>query len=264
MDRTRIAIIGAAALGVAGIGALVGVSLDQDEAAPDKAAAGGEYEVCLKTAIGFFEEAGARCYDRAALGALRDRSVLDPGGRAIAVTMTPPADAARPPAQYSTCREYDVARSQDWYAMTTRDMRREAYFTRACGALDLLARAGPARTSHFAGGSPTSEEIAALGGDRLLRMGPAPASGTPQIEKAGAAEWRISYGDQRVILQEIANADFDGDGIEEILVFIAARPEGGTATISAVALLEKDSAGGPATLTPAPATRPREGPSGAP
>lgn len=258
------AIIGAGALGAAGVGSVVGVSvLNRNGTAPSEQASGDEFSICLKSGVGFFNDLGPRCYSRAELAQLRDQPVIDQTGRKIAVTMTHPSDSSMPPAQYSTCRQYDEARFEDWYAMTTRDMRREAYFTRACGSLDLLLDAGPAETSHFADGSPVAAEIASLGGDRLLRIGPDPAPGAPVIEKINAAEWRVSFDDQRVMLQEIANADFDGDRIEEILVFVVARPEGGTAIVSAVALLEKDRAGGPVVLTPTAKTS-RKDPSGAP
>lgn len=265
MDKKRrMAIAGGGALGAAGLAAVVGLAvLNRDGEAPDAAIDGADVQICLKSDMTFFEGADARCYARSELLELRDRPVIDQDGQKVVVAMSDSDDAAAAPAQYSTCRDYDAARRADRYARTTREMRREAYFIRACGALELLLRARPAETSHFADGSPSAAEMTALSEDGLLRLGPDPAPVPADIEKTGPAEWRIDYADQRVMLQEIANADFDGDGVEEILAFLLAAPQNGTASVSAVALIEKDSADGPATLT-RPVETPQERPSGAP
>lgn len=262
VGNIRMIAVGAGALSAVSVATFVGLSGRDREA--DKAAPGGApVSICLKSDVRFFVGAEARCYRRDELTELRDAPVIDQRAERVSVVMTDPSDRSAPPAQCSTCRQYDEARFEGRYAMTGRDMRRETYFTRACGVLDLLLKAEPAEISHFAGGSPTAADIAALDGSSLLRFGPDPAPGALEIEKLNATEWGFSFDDQRAVMQEIANADFDGDRIEEILVFLYARPENGTAFVSAVALLEKDSADGPVVLTPQPADTARFGPSDA-
>ena len=68
-------------------------------------------------------------------------------------------------------------------------------------------------------------------------------------EKLDEYRWGVSSRGQETVLQEIANADFDSDGIEEILVFLVSSPSGGTAVVSQIALLEKDDSAAPVSLT---------------
>ncbi len=266
IGNRRILAASAGALGVAGaatVAIVLGPGRWASEPAPRESAS---REICLKSDLPFFEGAAARCYQRAELTRLQSAQLVDQRGQALVLTMIHSSDPAAPPEDVFTCRQYDEALVEGRYAATTRDIRRAAYFVRACGALDLLLEARPVQTSYFVDGSPDATEIASLGGDSLLRLG-ADASlspGPPAVERQNATNWRISFDDQQVILQEIANADFDGDGIEEILAFLAASPEFGTAVVYTVALLEKDSASGPVRLTPPPAYEEPAGPSDAP
>lgn len=266
IGKMRIVAVSVGALGAAGavtIAIMLGPGRWASESAPPESAS---REICLKSDLPFFEGAAARCYQRAELTRLQSARLVDQRGQALFLTMTHPSDPAAPPEDVITCRQYDKALAEGRYAATTRDMRRAAYFVRACGALDLLLEARPAQTSYFVDGSPDATEIASLDGDSLLRLGAdaSSAPGPPEVERQNATDWRISFDDQQVILQEIANADFDGDGIEEILAFLAAGPEFGTAVVYTMALLEKDSASEPVRLTPPPAYEKPASPSDAP
>jgi hypothetical protein len=42
-------------------------------------------------------------------------------------------------------------------------------------------------------------------------------------------------------LQELAYADFDGDGFGEVLAYVEVSPEGGTAAADAIGIITKDS-----------------------
>jgi hypothetical protein len=128
-----------------------------------------------------------------------------------------------------------------WYAATSREMRREAYFVRACGALAALDKAQEAKQSYFTGGSPTTEEVAAMAS--AMRFGEASAAAEDiHVDQAAGHIWRISADAIAVQIHEIANADFDNDGVEEILAFSSGAPAGGTASFYDVGLIEKDSA----------------------
>lgn len=217
----------------------------EDSARADKA----RYEVCLKTEIPLFQNASAKCYDAQELLALLDQPVLDLQGKTVTLAMTHPSDATIPDRETRTCRDYREMAFDGWFAQTTRDMRREGYFVRACGALDALLNAQAPERSYFTGGSPEDEDMAALKG--VLRIGE--AGGDPErvaVAQPGQHQWRIAVDNQFVELQELANADFDNDGIEEILVFLAGGAEGGTVVFYDVGLIQKDMAGAAVTFTP--------------
>ena len=263
IGNIRMLAMGAGALGAAGAATFFGVTgPDRDRASIDGSP---DFTICLKTDIRYFEGVEARCYQRSDLVRLRDAPLVDQGADQIVVNMTHPSEATVPASSSATCREYEDALWEGRYALSTSDMRREAYFIRACRALDMLLDAVPAEISHFEGGSPSEVEVAAIAAEGLLRFDP---EGGPivaaEVAKTGAADWRITGGGETAILQEIANADFDGDRIEEILVFLSGGPEDGAARAAAVALLEKDAAGDPVLLTVPAEKRPRGGASGAP
>ncbi len=249
--------IAAAALGVVAAVAYIGVSFTNSE----KSAHGRSIEnddgfaLCLKNEVAFFEGLPAGCYSRAELAEFRDAPVIDRGEKAVAVAMTHPSNASIAPEQCTTCREFSELRWRGWFASSSYDMRREAYFVRACGVLDLLMKAEPASLNYFEESGLTADEIAAIGADAVLRVGGDPEidKGTLVVlvvEKAGDAVWRLTTGGQETRLEEIATADFDGDGIAEILAFLVAGPAHGTARVAEVALLEKDSSDSPLVLTP--------------
>ena len=240
--------VGAGALGLAGTAAFFGVS-GVEEKAPASVDADAGFEVCLKNDIPFFEGVGAGCYSRAELEALRTAPLVNGRDDAVSVAMTHPTDFSAAPQECAVCADFRQMQAKGWYALSSRDMRREAFFVRACGVLDMLLEARKAEKSYFTDGSPRAEDMAALPGDRLLRLaGDAAASTT--VEETSRYNWRFSVSDQTTLLQEIANADFDGDGVEEILVFLHAGPQTGTARVSSIALLEKDSADAPLSLAP--------------
>lgn len=209
----------------------------------------GAYEVCLKTDMPLFVNAPARCYDHEALLALLDERILDLQGNAVTVTMAHPSDATVAQASCRTCRDYREMSFDGWYAATTRAMRREGYFVRACGALSAMFDAQAADREFFNNGSPESEEVAALKG--VLRIGEtAPDADAVIVEQPGAFQWRIAADNQFVEIQELANADFDNDGVGEILVFLAGGTNGGSALFYDVGLIQKDAAGASLEFSP--------------
>lgn len=194
------------------------------------------YEVCLKTPLTLFDGAVAKCYSKAALADLNDAAVAASDGTPVTLTLTPPGDGEV--AAIATCRQWREKVFDGWFALSGAEMRREAYYIRACGLLDALAEAQASTESHFVDGAPAESEMAALG--KTMTFGDAPAQLSVTVARPGPAEWRITSGTIAIAMQELANADFDNDGIEEILAFASLSPVGGTATASDVGLLEKD------------------------
>ena len=244
-------VLAAGALGAATTATYFTVPFGPTERETADAEEGG-FELCLKNEIVLFEGAPAGCYSRADLAALRDAPVIDRASDTVRVSMSHPSDASVAPSECETCREFSELRWRGWFAKSSRDMRREAYFIRACGVLDLLLEASPAAENHFADGAPSAADMASIGAERVLRVGDDPETdeGALVAERDDPAAWRLATLGQETRIEEIAVADFDRDGVAEILVFLVAGPTDGTATVAEVALLEKDGADSPMILTP--------------
>jgi hypothetical protein len=247
MANIKMLIAGAGAAAVAGA-AIVTQTLRDDGVSEGARDAAG-YEVCLKSNLAFFEGVSAKCYAQADLYALRTKQVVDGQGAPASLTMTHPSDASVAPAEIRTCAEYNEMTSGGWYAATSLEIRREGFFIRACGALAALAEAQPADRSFFNEGSPDEKGVAAISAS--MRFGEsAIGAEAVRVEKSGSYEWRITAGAMTITLQEFANADFDNDGIEEILAFAAGAPSGGSAAYYETGLIEKDAGTAAVAFTP--------------
>ncbi len=261
----------AGAVGVAGIATYVGMTAPSSDVPVEVIAASDDgFEICLENKIAFFEGVETGCYSRTEVAAWRDLEVVDRSDEAVMVMMTHPSDYSVNVEQCTTCRSFVELRWQGWFAMSSRDIRREAYFVRACGVLDMLMKAQPASENYFEDGAVSPSDMAAIGAERILRVGDDPATkagdlvveeysgeagartDSQAVEQENAQElgWRLSTAGQETRLERIATADFDGDGIAEILTFLVAGPDDATASVSTVALLEKDGADVAAVLTP--------------
>ncbi len=153
------------------------------------------------------------------------------------VALTHPRDMNKH-RQATTCRQYDDATAQGWYALTTYDMSMESFFSKTCALIDALAKAAPARRSFIKeprvgigdldivgasvlkGFVPTGEADATIG--TLVR------AGSVVIEKREANVLQLSGNGFTAQLEEVARGDFNGDGTEDILVFSAVHAQGGT------------------------------------
>ncbi|WP_428408549.1 hypothetical protein [Hyphococcus sp.] len=245
MQMMKTLVMGAAAAGAAGVAVLTVPDRDKETAEGSRVAAS---EICLKDDLALVEGVSAKCFSTEELAELRDRQVVDSEGDPVTVSLTHPTDMSAAPKETRTCAEYSELSFDGWYALTSRDMRREAWFTRACGVLAALADAQPAKESFFTDGSPDPEEMKTLAAG--MQFGEVTlGDGGLGAEKDGA-QWRISSDAMRVQIHEIANADFDNDGVEEILAFTAAAPQGGTAAFYDTGLIEKDTAEAALSFTP--------------
>ncbi len=244
--------LGAAAAGVFGVSTLrdSDETADADTDALHQVSFGGE-EICLKADIDFIPGDQNRCFTSAEIAGWRIEPLIDPERGAMAVTMRHPTDGARSAAEPKTCRDYGELRYDGWYAPTSREMRREAFFVRACGVIEMLMRAQTATTNHFADDGLELGEVASISADRFLRLGAEDidAPGDPEIERISDTAWRVAAGGQTTFIEEIAVLDFDNDGIAEILAFFAGGPDQATARLADIALLEKDADQAAVTVT---------------
>ena len=247
MQMLKTLVISAGAVGAAGI-AIVAVPGDDSG---NISATGNQTEtaICLKSDLSLFEDVSAKCFTRTELLALSDRPVVDIEGRPVSLSLSHPTDMGAPPYECSTCRDYGEMSFDGWYAMTSRDMRREAYFIRACGVLAGLMNAQPFERSYFQDGTPEAGEVAVLAANMNFGEGQ-PENEELHVEKAAGSIWRISSEAMAIQIHEIANADFDNDGIEEIMAFTSGGPEDGTARFYSAGLIEKDQAGAALSFTP--------------
>lgn len=266
---TGLGVIGAAA---AGIVILAGLPFIDFEPPSSQSAVDDGYMLCLKSPAPFFEDVSARCYSRAELLVLADAPVTDNSGEPVSVTLIHPTEDTAENAIGRTCGVYFDLKREGWFALTSRDQRREAYFIRACGLLALMMEARPAEVNHFADGSLSALDIVEFLKGTPFGLTPLAADGQNNpvelrlqdesnvadeitvavlgegeadqarayLESEEDGQWRVVRGDQLVFVQELALADFDGDNIAEMLVFIQVKPVDGTAAVYAVGLLEKD------------------------
>lgn len=239
--------------GAVGAAGLVGVSVFSPESADEGAAATDLIEaapVCLKSDVDFWRGVGKGCLSPDDILALWDAPVFA-NGRSVEVELMHPSDLSVAAVECKTCRQYAERQWAGWYALTSRDMRREARFVFACGTLAWLDRARPARASYFINGSPTNEEMQALGATLLLRItdGSALRDTGLEVEEQADAMWSLLTKDYAGRVQEIVNADFTGDGIEDLLVLLYSTPIEGTASVAAVAVLEKTMPNGPVSVS---------------
>lgn len=237
--------MGVGALGAAGGVAAVPLLLEPASAPQENPRQ--DYELCLKNELSIFEGASARCYGGSDVMALSTRQVMDSRGEPSVLRMTHPTDAKIPLAEIRTCAQFREAQFDGWYAETGREIRREAWFTRACGVLAALADAQAAEHSFFDNGSPASGDVENLAA--TMSFGEASAKGAA-IEATPSHEWRITTPAVFFVMRELANADFDNDGVEEILATVAGGAAQGAAVAFDIGYLEKDGADAPLLFTP--------------
>lgn len=200
--------------------------------------------LCLGTDVGAPD--GARCYSPQEIAAFAESPVFDDGGEAVNLRLSLPGDEAHGLEAVRTCEEYEARLREGWRALSSREMRREAFFTRACGVRALLMKAQPAQTSYFASGECSEADIRSLVAGAPFRIGKEAGEDAPaDVVRAGAGEWRISAGGQTMLLQEIAHADFNADQRGDMLVYIQIAAEGATAQTGTVGFLDKEAADGP-------------------
>lgn len=252
--------IGAGAAAAVGAAVLAGTFIrraDMD-APPESAveAVASPAAICLKGDPALVEAVEGKCFAPGEIAAFLDRPVLGNDGKPLALSLTHPGDETRPPETVTTCKEYNARIDEGWYALTTREMRRQDFFIRACGVLDMLARARRARTGYFENDALDRRDVAMLAASGPFGLAAA-AAAPPTVEATGDFRWRIASNGQQADLQELAYADFSRDGRGDILVFVTVTAQAGTARASLVGYLHKDSPQGPVTFIERPQKRGR-------
>ncbi len=134
-----------------------------------------------------------------------------------------------------TVREYRSAVDAGYFGMTTFDMKMEAYFLTASGALTALAASRPSNCSFIRAPRVGLCDLDLIPSSILIRFGEEFEDDTaalvahPTIGELIAAEHarvagvtssliNIEFAGMQTVLREILRADLDGDGIEDMLI----------------------------------------------
>jgi hypothetical protein len=161
-----------------------------------------------------------------------------------------------------TCQQWKKALEEKAYAASTVDMAMESPLIHTCGLLFELQNANLPRKSFIANPRVSladvnllpAEILSAITDDEekekehLRGLTVSKAVAPEDIEKGSNKVLTLSYGGFRQSFWEGARADFNGDGIEDILVFTGGRAEGGTLGYSDYFLLTRTGPSGPLKL----------------
>lgn len=156
-----------------------------------------------------------------------------------------------------TCREYDQAISEGYYPCSTFDIKGAVLFEHRSGLLRIIANAATPERSFinsprvgitdfhllpyrlFPNISPdlTEKELSGTYQDKL-------SEGSMEVKavRQNSITVESNHMGQRII--EVARADFNGDGLEDILLFEYAWATGGTLGFGGIRILTRKSAGG--------------------
>lgn len=243
MARRRTLIVLAAGAVTAASAAVIAVNVvrhtEERILPPGLAEIGGPTSgICLKADLALVEGAEKKCYTPPEIAALYDRAVLDNDGAPVALQLSHPTNEKRAPETVTTCSAYETRTSEGWYALTTREMSREAYFIRACGVLAMLRQARFADVSYFDNGALTEEDVRSLA--IVSPFGIGEGGGQFEgVERLNETTWRLSFSDQYADLQEISHADINADGRADMAAFVNVAVRDGTARASQVGYVDK-------------------------
>lgn len=144
-----------------------------------------------------------------------------------------------------TAAEYELVTAQGYEPYTTFEMKMAAFFERTLGVLKAIKTAKPANISYLRDPRIDLSTLGVLPVDLLPRLTQLDLEEEPWLKNCKSLEdvrnggklilqSRTSYsvefqyqGMERTIV-ELMRADIDGDGIEDVLVFIYDRAIGGT------------------------------------
>lgn len=209
-------------------------------------------QVCLSEPMEFADGSISGCLDAKDADGLMDRALLGGAhGNLTGVSLTSPTDGSQR-RDIHTCREYEAAIHEGWYALSTVDMTTESFFKRDCGFLQALARARTARTSYMR--TPLvglanldlirAQTISELVPDASGSVQALVDAGTVALDARGARRIELSTQNAVATLVEIGRGDFDGDGYEDLLALLAVHARGGTMRSYQTFLLSRRSADG--------------------
>ncbi len=191
----------------------------------------------LVKSIKFADGTEVKSITKANIEALRDRPIDMGGNDTDGVTLTNDKDEK---VHVRTCREYNAALEDSYFPNTTYDISMGSWFKYPCGTLNLLERATIPQQSFI----PTLEEgvvnlelvpfslfpVLFDFEDNIENVTYQDRVGKGLLKVTGLGQNWFSCEDDglRQHLTEVARADFNGDGIEDILLSEAVHATQGT------------------------------------
>lgn|GEM_PF-5924038 len=212
---------------------------------------GGPAKVCLSGDVSMIRVTAGTCLSPKDIKSMLQAPVLNNNGQAALLKLTPPNSATQK-TPVKTCADYIKKIGHGWYALSQREMDKEIAFTARCGLLTALAQATTPRQSyvndpkglanlgwlpesllpHF--GESSSEIVQDDSGRHERSVAALAAAGECTIRQAKPDFLSLVCNLNDVSIQELARADFNEDGFEDMLVLLSAKPTGGTASFSEV------------------------------
>ncbi|MGQ0733106.1 MAG: hypothetical protein ACT4QD_05545, partial [Acidobacteriota bacterium] len=160
-----------------------------------------------------------------------------------------------------TCLEYEKALQSGFYARNTFEIKMSVFFEHQCGLLAALAQATLPVSSHISEPRVGLPDLHLLPFTFFPDVGESPEPGTvpdqsSYQDKVDAGVLIVKRVGSNILniegsegmgqhLVEVVRADFDGDGLEEILVFEYCYATHGTLGYGGVRLLSRKTAQGP-------------------
>jgi hypothetical protein len=179
----------------------------------------------------FADAAEIRLVARSEVDALRDRPIrLGSNDHIDGVTLTNNANEQR---LVRTCREYDSALAEGYFAYTNFDIKMSTWFEHQCGVLKALESASFPSVSFVADPRVSILDL------NLVPFSFFPQFGEVESEPDDSATYQSKVDDGTLVVKrvgnnllqiqepegmgqqliEVARADFNGDGLEDILLF---------------------------------------------
>jgi hypothetical protein len=184
---------------------------------------------------------------------LRDRPIRFGENSTIdGVTLTNDANEER---FVRTCREYDEAVSAGFYALTNFDIKMSSWFEHQCGLLNALQAAAPPMRSFISSPRASILDLRLIPYSFFPRVAPHEAGeengGTYQekVDDGSMVIKRVGHNLLQIVepggmgqqFIEVARADFNGDGIEDILLFEYCYATEGTLGYGCVRIITRTS-----------------------
>jgi hypothetical protein len=157
-----------------------------------------------------------------------------------------------------TCKEYDTAIQSGYYALTNFDIKMSTFFEYQCGVLSSLEAATTPECSFIA------DPRAGIVDLQLIPFSFFPSFGDAPQENDSAATYQCKVDDGTIVIKrlrqntlcveepegmgqqliEVARADFNSDGIEDILLFEYCYATHGTLGLGGIRILTRKTANG--------------------
>ena len=202
----------------------------------------------------FADKYEIRSIARSDIASLRDRPLrFGQNDHIDGVTLTHSDGQRR---NVRTCREYEAALEEGYYAYATVDIKMASWFEHQCGLLRSLETAAEPTASYLSDPRVGITDLALLPFSMFPRFDEAEEQSDPEatyqdkVDDGSLVVRKVKHNLLRIEQEEgmgqqfieVARADFDGDGIEDILLFEYCYATHGTMGFGGIRLITRLSA----------------------